>query len=1340
MNRLLRTLALVAMLLGELAAMGQTDVTSSILNPGFDGRSLAGWRNLGFQTQTNNDFSGKTYKAYAERWVSAGNQIPDCYLLQTVTGLTNGQYRLTVAAHNINQNATSTAQSGAFIVGNGQTTEVTTSDTYSVDFAVVDGTAEIGLYTEGCTGNWVACDNFQLSRLSTEVSYLRNGLSALVTKANTLKSSSMQSSVLSTLNSAITNAQKYTSSGSQSNVESAYATLKSAIHQAENSIFYTKTSTGSGAPTVTTDARYAVGRNIAFGRSTVTGNNILEQGFCYSSTNSTPTVADERSKRYFDHVGYIHVMDNLTPGSVYYIRAYAVNTSYKVGYGEVLRIYTLPSGSFGYNFNASGDENIDARIRSAMDGVIGYWNQTTSITGFTPTGNYEAGVQTADCSYGGWIRFGPSEDYQATGTAMHEALHGIGVGTHSSWTSHESSGSYGTWYGKRAAKLTRFWDNNEGEFITGGGTHNWATNGSNMISYTINGAHEDAHTDLQYYGCGLLAQAMCEDGMVPAGGGFLPGYCFQHSDDTKYYIRNTNENYGLNTSTYLTALGTTLKWTTFASDEAAANDDKAAWYIDFDPATQYYYFKNASTGRYLYYNGTTFNVSGTAKNSYTQIHLHLGWWDATFGAGTAAVDKDTYYLMHPASSATPSCLTATSSNSLTTSTYSPAENQTAARWMILTMDETEAIASAAINTQRNKVLDIIEKVRTMAKTSHTDDTGSANTTLATTLSNIETAVTSATTTECEEYYYQVIAACKAFMQNTTPGATGYNITFLVADPGFDTGEGWNGSPVLGYSAGEAYQKTFDIYQTLTQMPTGRYVMKMQAYERPGTSSEVFTDYADGGNDDRPVTAQIYISTASQPVNDISVAAQAAKLGVGNEAEVSYNDVTSYLPNNMEAGANYFSKNYYDNSVETTGFAGGTLQFGIRNTTYVSADWSFFDNVRLYYFGGQTSGQDPAATADGYDITHAMAPYLSTLNLDGWTNNGFKVGTWGSYANGDARMVAPFLEQWANGTALGDISLEQTIDELPNGTYYIGGSFMASWQADASVRVTGATFYAGKQSIDIATSSGTPERYSLRVEVTDGTLTYGYKTESTNANWVGIDNLFLIYAGTEEEYLALASPSSPVRLPVANPRMEDGGSNDFPGWTLATEGAGNWGSMTATYDNFTGAFMESWTSSEGALGNKSATQTLTLPAGSFTLQAAVNATRQNDESLAVSGVTLFFAGESIPCHTQNGKPEVYQLPATLEAGDYELGLKLEDTNANWIAWDNLVLYYYGQTLVGDVNRDGQISIADVTALVNIILGKDSVAPYQYDHKAADVNRDGSISIADVTALVNIILGK
>jgi len=55
--------------------------------------------------------------------------------------------------------------------------------------------------------------------------------------------------------------------------------------------------------------------------------------------------------------------------------------------------------------------------------------------------------------------------------------------------------------------------------------------------------------------------------------------------------------------------------------------------------------------------------------------------------------------------------------------------------------------------------------------------------------------------------------------------------------------------------------------------------------------------------------------------------------------------------------------------------------------------------------------------------------------------------------------------------------------------------------------------------------------------------------------------------------------------------------------------------------------------------------------------------------------------------------------------------------------------------GDVNRDGNVDISDVVALVNIILNSSS------DHQAeADLNNDGDIDISDVVALVNIILGQ
>jgi hypothetical protein len=58
-----------------------------------------------------------------------------------------------------------------------------------------------------------------------------------------------------------------------------------------------------------------------------------------------------------------------------------------------------------------------------------------------------------------------------------------------------------------------------------------------------------------------------------------------------------------------------------------------------------------------------------------------------------------------------------------------------------------------------------------------------------------------------------------------------------------------------------------------------------------------------------------------------------------------------------------------------------------------------------------------------------------------------------------------------------------------------------------------------------------------------------------------------------------------------------------------------------------------------------------------------------------------------------------------------------------------------SIPGDVNMDGKVTIADVTDLIDILLGSVLTC---YDMNAADVDRDGHITIADVTALIDILL--
>ena len=58
-------------------------------------------------------------------------------------------------------------------------------------------------------------------------------------------------------------------------------------------------------------------------------------------------------------------------------------------------------------------------------------------------------------------------------------------------------------------------------------------------------------------------------------------------------------------------------------------------------------------------------------------------------------------------------------------------------------------------------------------------------------------------------------------------------------------------------------------------------------------------------------------------------------------------------------------------------------------------------------------------------------------------------------------------------------------------------------------------------------------------------------------------------------------------------------------------------------------------------------------------------------------------------------------------------------------------------LGDVNEDGFVNIADVTTLIDYLLG---ATPSPFNTTAADVDTNGDINVADVTALIDLILAN
>jgi hypothetical protein len=74
-----------------------------------------------------------------------------------------------------------------------------------------------------------------------------------------------------------------------------------------------------------------------------------------------------------------------------------------------------------------------------------------------------------------------------------------------------------------------------------------------------------------------------------------------------------------------------------------------------------------------------------------------------------------------------------------------------------------------------------------------------------------------------------------------------------------------------------------------------------------------------------------------------------------------------------------------------------------------------------------------------------------------------------------------------------------------------------------------------------------------------------------------------------------------------------------------------------------------------------------------------------------------------------------------------------TTTQYTDYCDIRTFVYREMVAGDVNGDGEITVADVNALIDMVL-----SGVIGDVRRADVNGDGEINIADVNAVINIIL--
>lgn len=463
--------------------MAQTDVTNKyIQNADFAAR-YAGWINQGtaqgvvggFTHQTNSAFSLKNGEIFLEKYVNAGAGVPNCDIHQVLRGLPVGTFTLTAAAKNIQ--GSKDGQTGAFLYAGGQQTEVSAEQDYSIRFTVLTGKETIGFKTVGATGNHVCIDNFRLTQEALDIDAIHASLQDLI---NGAKSILGEGNTAQELQQAISQAEALLSQSTTEGVQEAAVALQRAT---TNYII----SNGTGKlPTVTSNNFVVMGSTIALARADIKNNTTVlkESGYCWS-TQPEPTVLDERSTEFFNNNGKIYRLDGLQPATFYYLRPYAWTTDNQVAYGQTIRIATKPMGTMTYVYDFSGDTEINARINSSIAETVWMYNNLTAITGVNLNVHYASGTPTADCSYGGWMRVGPSWNYQQTGTLLHETNHGVGVGTHAAWSNNASlreKTTHGKWLGPHATEMVQFITNDANAFLQGDGVHMWGGSSSSSSS------------------------------------------------------------------------------------------------------------------------------------------------------------------------------------------------------------------------------------------------------------------------------------------------------------------------------------------------------------------------------------------------------------------------------------------------------------------------------------------------------------------------------------------------------------------------------------------------------------------------------------------------------------------------------------------------------------------------------------------------------------------------------------------------------------------------------------------------------------------------------------------
>ena len=230
-----------------------------------------------------------------------------------------------------------------------------------------------------------------------------------------------------------------------------------------------------------------------------------------------------------------------------------------------------------------------------------------------------------------------------------------------------------------------------------------------------------------------------------------------------------------------------------------------------------------------------------------------------------------------------------------------------------------------------------------------------------------------------------------------------DLSEVIVNSTFDTvGDftGWSS----GFGAGgttstnaECYEKGFNVYQDLSGLPAGYYVVYVQAFYRHGNSSDDYAKYSGSATSNKE--AYFYATSSIEAVETEVAYCSEGRVPTGTEwvgtVATSESGTGYIMPNTMQAmqlWCNQTSEEaseldkytngalYYNHFVQVKVGEDGKLRIGVKKDGNIGADWFICDNFRLYYIG--TAGTDPAINSGIEDIVANEKAIVGIYNLAG----------------------------------------------------------------------------------------------------------------------------------------------------------------------------------------------------------------------------------------------------------------------------------------------------------------------------------------------------------------------